>query len=321
MKINFRNIRFRSKVGIAIIFFLSFFVSAQSPSIKLGVLKGISCAPCAYLIENKEKLSVQNMNFQIFDSPQSELPKFLRGELDICFLSTKDAAKVFEKSDKKIVFLAVAQNENAYLLTNDETYGSLEDLKGKTIICPQKTSSETTLFNHILTKKEILSDSTENSEISVKFDFSLPQANFANSLITGKSSYAIISEPYASVALLHSSKTVRAENLQKIYYELEESRSVPKMLLVARTDFVKTNRDLVRRFLDLYKNAVQWTNKNPSKAALLIEKHGLGLSFVIAKNSIPNSGLVFRESTIAKSDLEKYLTLMKRTLPTEEFYF
>ena len=71
---------------LALAFFSAFLISAQ-PSIRLGVLKGISCVPCAYLIENKEKLAVQNMEFKVFDSERTELPALLRGELDAGFQS------------------------------------------------------------------------------------------------------------------------------------------------------------------------------------------------------------------------------------------
>ncbi|MBQ9908970.1 MAG: hypothetical protein IJM48_04145, partial [Treponema sp.] len=88
---------------------------AQSPSIRLGVLKGIACTPCAYLIENREKLAVQNMSFKIYDSVQSELPALLKGELDLAFLNPGDAAKVFNKGGASLFALGVAQNGNACL--------------------------------------------------------------------------------------------------------------------------------------------------------------------------------------------------------------
>ena len=112
---------------------LSALLFSEGASIRLGVLKGISCAPCAYLIENKSKLSVQNIDFQLFESEQTELPKLLRGEIDAAFLTPTDAAKVFSKGNEPIIALGVVQNGNAYIITNDETYGALEDLKGKKV--------------------------------------------------------------------------------------------------------------------------------------------------------------------------------------------
>ncbi|WP_294431283.1 ABC transporter substrate-binding protein [uncultured Treponema sp.] len=302
---------------VVLCLFSAYFLSAQLSSIRLGVLKGISCAPCAYLIENKAKLSVQNMNFQIFDSERTELPKLLRGELDVGFLAPKDAAKVFKTTGGSIVMLASVQNGNLFLLTNDENYRSFEDLKGETLICAENDIEETTVFKHILSEKEI---TIGDDEKSVKIDFSVPQANIANSLILGKTKYALVREPFATIAL-NTSSVRRVENIQKTYSSVEEGSSFPVLLLVARTDFVKEKSDLLKRFLEEYRKALLWTTKNPSNAAFLIEKHDFGLSSSVAGKSIPNASLTFRESNAVKSDLEKLYGLLGVENPTDEFYF
>lgn len=297
--------------------FCRFFLFAQTPSVRLGVLKGISCSPCAYLIANKEKLSVQNMVFKVFDSEQSELPALLKGEIDMGFLAPEDAAKVFSKGNGALICVGVVQNGSLCLLTSDESYSSLQDLRGKKILAAAE-KSDSLIFKHLLSKKEIPVDEGENS---ILLDFSVPPANIANNLITKKTDYAILTEPYASVALSHSKELRRAENFQKIYNESEEWSSFPAMLLVARADFVKGNRELVRKTGEVYKSAVQWTVKNPSKAAILAEKHNIGLSEGVVKQSVPNAALIWRDAKAAKADIEKYLLILKRELPGEEFYF
>lgn len=305
-------------------FFLLFFtfsffhvLFAQTPSVRLGVLKGISCSPCAYLIANKEKLSVQNMAFKVFDSEQSELPALLKGEIDMGFLAPEDAAKVFSKGNGVLICVGVVQNGSLCLLTSDESYSSLQDLRGKKILAAAE-KSDSLIFKHLLSKKEIPVDEGENP---VLLDFSVPPANIANNLITKKTDYAILTEPYATVALKNSKELRRAENFQKIYNENEEWSSFPAMLLVARADFVKGNRELVRKTGEVYKSAIQWTNKNSSKAAILAEKHNIGLSEGVVKQSVPNAVLIWRDAKAAKTDIEKYLTILGRELPDEGFYF
>ena len=292
-------------------------LGAQSPSVRLGVLKGISCAPCSYLIENKEKLAVQNMAFKVFDSEQSELPALLKGEIDMGFLAPENAAKVFSKGNGAVICVGVVQNGSLCLLTSDESYSSLQDLRGKKILAAGE-KSDSVIFKHLLSKKEILTDEGENP---VLLDFSVPPANIANNLITKKSDYALLTEPYATVALCHSKELRRAENFQKIYNESEEWSSFPAMLLVVRADFAKENQELVRKVTEVYKSAIQWSIKNPSKAAILAKKHNLGLSEAVVRQSIPNAALIWRDAKAAKIDIEKYLVILKRELPGEEFYF
>ena len=306
------------RILFSLIAFLSAsFISAQTPSIRLGVLKGISCAPCAYLIENRAKLSVQNMAFKIYDSVQGELPALLKDELDMGFISPKDAVKVFNKGAGAIVAVGVVQSGNLYFLTNDEMYLNLENLKGKNVVCAENDYGDAAVLEHVLLRRNI---SVGTDEDSVKLDFSLPTANIANGLILGNIQYAFVSEPFATVALLHSSKTYRIESIQKLYSDNEQGSSIPVMLLVARADFAKDNASVIRKFTDVYKSAVSWTNKNPAKAGLLIEKHSFGLNSYVAGSSIPNAALVWRDAGSAKTDIEKFLTIVKSELPSGDFY-
>ena len=305
-------------------FFLLFFtfsffhvLFAQTPSVRMGVLKGISCVPCAYLIENRAKLSVQNRSFKIYDSVQGELPALLKDELDVGFLPVKDAVKVFNKGYGAVVALGVVQNDNLWLLKSGETYESIEELKGKTVACAENDSSNSELLRYLLPKKGLSLGGDENS---VKLDFSVPVANIPNSLILGNIQYAFVEEPFATVAQIHSSKIIRAASVSKIYYETESGNSLPAMLLVADSEFAKQNIDLIGRLCELYKNVVSWTMKNPSKAALLAEKHSLGLSSEIVRAAIPNANFVWRDIENAKPDVEKHLVILQQEFPSGDFY-
>lgn len=301
-------------LSYVLVFTLGSLLFAQS-SIRMGLLKGLSSLPAAYLIENKAKLSVQNMTFTIFDSEERELTKLLQGEIDIAFLAPENAAKVFTAGKGKIVCLGLVQNSCLTLVTNDQTCSEAEQLKGKNIFT---SPSSDIIIEYILSKKGL---SKGQGEDSFNLDHSLSPAELPNALILGKVEYALISEPYASVAIKNSSSLKRSLSFQKIYSQSEEGASLPAMLLVASSSLASEKRDLIRRFTELYKNAVNWTKSNPSNAAFYAEEHRFGLSPIIAKMAIPQAGFIWRDSTAARSDLEKYLTILGRELPGDDFYF
>lgn len=306
------------KKFFCILVLLPFFhlLSAQTVSVRLGLLKELSCLPCAYLIENNKKLAVQNISFQILDSPQAELSKLLQGELDIGFLSPEDAAKVFTAGKGALLMLGVVQNKNLYLLTNDESYSSLDDLAGKKVLA-SGDKSDSSLFSYILSKKNI---SLSQGEEAVHLDFSIPRAEIPNHLILKKENFALLCEPYSSIPQIYSKNVRIAESIHKLYAESEEGSLPPGMLLVVRADFAKENPDLTRRFCDVYKSAVLWTNKNSVKAVMLSKKFKILHFDILPKTTISDAALVWRTSASAKSDIERYLTILGRELPGEEFY-
>ena len=189
-------------------------------------------------------------------------------------------------------------------------------------------------FSYILSKKGISASQNANSsgtdENSVRLDFSVPTAEIANNLILKKSEFAVLGEPYATVAAKNSSQIRRVENLSKIYSELDgDFLTSPAILLVANAKFVSKNKNLVNQFIEVYRQATDWTKKNPEKAALLAEKHNLGVKSQIARISIPNAALTFRNALSGKAEIEKILSLfldskpetVGGSLPADEFYF
>lgn len=292
---------------------LCFCAFPQVTSIRLGFLKGISCAPCAQLIENKDKLSVQNMDFQIFDSERNELPELLKGHLDMAFLSLETAAELHKKKPGSIKVVGIAQRQNLFLLTSDKSYKNLEDLQGKTIAGAGEKSPAVRLMKSLAEKKSF----------SVDFDFSIPEAEIANALALGKIQYALLSEPYATVALRSSPELIRAENIQQAWAEAnpQDFFTLPAMLLLARADFAKENRSLISKFAGVYKDAIQWTNKNPYKAAILAEKHRLGLKLEVTRQALPMANLAWYDSEASKREIEKYFATFGWQAPSDDFYF
>ena len=303
-------------------------VGAQSASLRLGVLNGPSGIPCAYLIENQKKLAVQNMEFELCASAQTELPKLLKGEIDIGFLPPNAAAKVFNAGNGAVVVLGIAGNGNLYLITSDETYGTLDDLKGKKVVCAGQGATPEYMFTYLLGKKGI---GIGEGADTVALDFSIPNANIAAAVISGQEKYALVPEPFATVATLKSENVLRAENIQTVFATVEENASAtfPMTLLVANAQFAKENRALIKKFIDVYKTASTWTVKNPAKAGALVEKHGLGLKAPVATAAIPNAAYTWRDATSARGDIEKLLQIFLESapesvggkLPSDDFYF
>lgn len=300
--------------------------AVENQTVRLGILNGPSGIPCAYLIENKDKLSVQNLSFETFASAQTELPKLLKGEIDVGFLPPNVAAKVFTAGNGAVVALGVAGNGNLYLISKDSSYSSLADLKNKTVVCAGQGATPEYIFKYILAANAIPFGEEADS---VHLDFSVPNASIAPAVIAGKAEYALVPEPFATVAVMKSSSVRRIENIQSIFSELNGGATFPMTLLVARADFADTNRAVLERLIEEYKLASQWTVKNPEKAGLLVEKHNLGLQRAVAAKSIATASYTWKDASHARPEIESLLRLFLQyapesvggTLPSETFYF
>lgn len=289
-------------------------VTASVFAQKIGVLNGPSGIPCAYLMENSKKYE-----FETFASAQAELPKLIKGEIDIGFLPPNAAAKVYNSSKGAVIALGIAGNGNLFVISKDDSVKSLADLAGKTVACAGQGATPEYMMNFLLAK---------NGVSGVTLDFSTPNPNIAAAVIEGKFDYAVVPEPFATVAEKKSADVKRVLNIQEEFAKIEGG-DFPMTLLVVNAKYAKKHKKQIKNFLKDFEKASEWTVKNPLEAGKLVEAHNLGLKAPIASAAIPNASYTWKPAKSGKADIEKLLKIFMDfapesvggKLPAEEFYW
>lgn len=301
----------------------SFSVSAAPKQVRVGVLNGPSGIPCAYL----DSFGIKNLSFENFASAQAELPKLLKNEIDIGFLPPNAAAKVFNAGKGAVVCLGISGNGNLFLISKHPEPISLMSLRGKTIQCAGQGATPEYMIKYLLSKQNIPVN-PENPDDGVTLDFSVPNANIAAALISDKAEFALVPEPFATVAEIKSPDVKRSIDIQKLY-EKQNGGTFPMTLLVANANFVKSNKSTVKKFIEAYKQASEWTVKNPQHAGELTEKHSLGLKASIVAAAVPNAAFTWKSAEEGRTEIEELLSIFIEnapesvggTLPGDGFYF
>lgn len=304
-------------------FFISLFFSlCFCVSQRIGVLKGPSGIPSAYLMEN----FCSNEDYEIFSGANFLLPKLIKGEVEIGFLPPNIAAKIYNVNKGAVVVAAVCGNGMVSLVTKDSSVKSLEDLKGKEVFVAGQGATPDFMFRYILSQNKIKFDGAKDS---VQISYSVPNAEIAPSLILGKIRYAVVPEPFATVACEKDSAIFRAVDFQKEFFELSGIETFPMTVIAVNANFASSNPEKVKRFLEEYKRASEWTLKNPRQAGLLVEKFQLGLNAGIVEKAVPKCAFVFETGEQARFGIEKLLSVFMEfepasvggKLPDSGFYF
>ena len=283
---------------------------------KVGVLNGPSGIPCAYLMEQAEN-GGSKCEFEKFASAQNELPKLMKGEIDIGFLPPNAAAKVYNSSKGAVLCLGIAGNGNLFLITKDESVKSVKDLDGKTIACAGQGATPEYMMNYLMKKNSIKST----------LDFTTPNAEIAAALIEGKFDYALVPEPFATVAESKDESVKRLSISDE--FKAAEGTDFPMTLLVANAAYAKKHKKEIKKFISDFEKASGWTVKNPTEAGKLVEKHSLGLKAAVAAKSIPNAAYTWKPAKKGKGEVEKLLGIFLENspeaiggkLPDEKFYY
>lgn len=299
----------------------------SSKILNVASLNGPTSIPVAYFYENKPEINGVEVNFEICASANVELPKLLKGEVDIGFLPPNVAAKVFNSGNNALVCLGVSGNGNIFLVTADPEVSSLENLKGKTVHVAGSGASPEYMFRYLLKSNNI--DAGEGED-KVNFDFSIPAGELAAALISEKIRYAVVPEPFATVAAMKGDGVKKVVDFQKEFSLVNgEGKTYPITLMVARADYVKENPETVKEFIKKYNEATGWTNSNPTKSGVIVQKSTLGLMAPIVAKSIPSAAFVWVDAKDARADIETVLNIFNEfapesiggKLPSDDFYF
>ncbi|SFI67292.1 NitT/TauT family transport system substrate-binding protein [Treponema bryantii] len=307
--------------------------AAFAESIHVGVLNGPTCIPAAYMIENNKTISAgdttADVTYEKFADPQALLPKLIKKEVDIGFMPVNVAAKVYNSGNKSLLLCAVTGLGNLSLITTDESVKSFSDLKGKTVYVAGQGATPEYMFRYILDENKI-SYSTDGSSADVQIDFSIPTAQIAAQMISGKIQYAVVPEPFATIAQTKSESVKRTLNLQNEYLALSGAKEIyPLSVMVVRADFTKENKELFEAFLSEYEKSAAWTVANPAEAGKLTEKAELGLAAGVVTKAIPVSNYVYIPADKAKKQIEAMLSIFLKCdktsiggkLPDKNFYY
>lgn len=306
-----------------LIFVLSIFFSVQAfCQIRVGLLNGPSCVPMVYMMETVFALDGNELEYQQYPDAMSVVPKLLKNEIDITFLPPNVAAKLFKSSNKAIVCAGVTGEGNLSIITKDTSVYKLSDLKGKTLHVAGQGATPEYLVKYLLEKNNL-------SEENVKLDFSIPTSQLAAMLISGKIKYAVVPEPFATIAAMKDKAVIKAVDLQKEYEAVTENgKNYPMTVMVIRSSFAEENRELVNLFLETYKESLNWVLENPKLAGNYCEKFNLGLAKNVVAAAVPQANYVFSDVFECKDSVEELLGLFLNydsesiggNLPESDFY-
>lgn len=311
------------KVGAFLIFSVCSVLFAQ---VRVGVLNGPSCIPAAYLLENIVSIEGENLEYETISNATSLAGKILNDEIDIGFLPPNLAAILYNKKQDSILCTAITGTGNLSLISKNSSVKTFDDLKGKTVYVAGAGATPEYIMRYLLKKNGIAADSKNG----ITLDFSIQTQQLAAMLISGKIEYAVVPEPFATVAVMKDSSICKVLDLQKEYEKFEgKGQTYPLTVMVVSRKFAESKTAAMNMFFKMYEESLNWTFENGLEAGILCQDLGLGLQAPVVSNSIPYANYVFVPAREGKKQLEKILKIfldcdemsVGGRLPDKNFYY
>jgi len=240
---------------------------------------------------------------KLFDSGPQVIESIFARSIDVAYVGPGPVINGFLKSHgNDIKILAGAASGGAsFIIQPDSGLDSIENFDGKRIASPQISNSQDVSLRYYLASNDL--KPIEKGGTVFVLNISNPDIYtlFAKGEIDG----AWVPEPWATM-LVQELNGVRLFNEEKLWPN-EEFASV---LLIARTDYLENNPELVKNWLKSHKETVVWINSNTDESKSIFEiflKKYMGKSLptkvidesfsnlTITSDPIKNSVLTFAE--------------------------
>jgi NitT/TauT family transport system substrate-binding protein len=310
------------KYGIAALFvFAAAMLSAQTKVTVYG-LKGPSGVAMIRLFESPPRVTGWNIQIEALAQADLMAAKFMSGEAKIGVLPPNVAAKI-ASSGTKLQIAAITGTGMLSLLSADPGVRRIEDLKGKTVEVAGQGATPDYVLRKILRAKGI------DPEKDVTLGYALAYPEIAQALIAGRVNFALLPEPFATMARNGNAKLSGVGDVQQEWMNLGGTANFPMTALVVDADFAAANAALVKAVLDNVKASVEFVLANPDAAGRLVEKYELGLKAQVVSAAIPKSNYVFIPAQEARPAIEALFRAFLEfapasiggRLPADGFYY
>lgn len=291
-------------IGLPIIVFFGKNSQSKSKNLNIATLKGPTGLGFLHLMEGGN-LFQDNYKFDINTQPDTVAAKLISGEADIAAVPSNMASILYNKTNANIKILAINVLGMLKLISCDDSIKNISDLKDKQIFSSGQGATPEYAINFIL--------QANNVKLDQDIQYMPDHSSLVKFLLSGKAKTAILPEPFASQVILKDPKFKKIIDLNDEWQNavkienLDESDLVMGCI-VARSDFVESNKPLIDEFLAKFKDSVVQL-ENIDVSAELAQKHDI-MDKSITMQALPECGIVCITSKEMPKKLDGYFKII-----------
>lgn len=255
------------------------------------------------------------------DPANDIVPRLTNGELDIAAIPTNLAATLYNRTDGGIKLLALNTLGVLHILENGDTVNSLADLEGRTLYATGQGSNPEYVLNYLLEANGL----DPAADVDIQW---LASEELTARMASGDIGLCMLPVPAATTVMMQNSDVRDAIDLNDAWTESGAQGTFTMGCLVARTEWLEGNSELVPGILEEYAASIDYANSNPEEAAALIEQYGIVPKAAVAQAAIPQANMVCVTGEDMKGIADYYQVLFDAdptsiggAIPGEDFYY
>lgn len=261
------------------------------------------------------------IDYEIETLAQEVVNGLAKGEIDIAAIPANLAATVYNKTEGKVQVATINTLSVVYIVDNDGSINSIEDLRGKTVYATGQGQTPEYIIN------QVLQDNGMVPGQDVTFEYKSEPAEVASVLASQENVIALLPQPFITATQMQNDKVREAIDLNQEWLKHRDSNIVTGVLVVTK-DFAENHKEDLDQFLDRYKDSIEFVKTNPKEASALIEQIGI-VKAPVAEKALDKLNITYIDGQEMKDNLEGYLQVLFEqnpqsiggALPQEDFYY
>ena len=257
--------------------------------INIYTLSGTTALGIAGLLSDvKAGNADMNYKIEILTAADQVTAPLISGEAQIGALPTNAAATVFEKSGGKVKLLALNTLGVLYLLQNTETEDikDYSDLQGKTVYVPGAGSNPEYIAKALF----------ENAGVNVTIDNSTypSPAELQTAVAAGNAKLAVLPQPLVTAIIKANSKIAIAMDFTEKWEAVYGENTLVQGCLVVNTAFAEAHPAEVEKFLEDYKQSVEFVKSASDEAVAAVVDAKILPNAAVAKSNSEEQSHIYR---------------------------
>ena len=232
---------------------------------------------------------------KLFDSGPQVIESLFANSIDLAYVGPGPAINGFLKSENHdvIILSGAASGGASFVVHPNSEINSAADFAGKRIAAPQIGNSQDVSLRNYLAENNLKSFEKGGSVIV----YNIPNPDIYTLFTKGEIDGAWVPEPWA---------TILVEELggKRLFFEedLWPDKKFASVLLIGRQDYVKSNPEVVTKWLESHEQTVNWINENQKDTRIILNEFMLDTMGQSLSDEVIDESLVHLEITTDSVD-------------------
>ncbi|MCH5248581.1 MAG: ABC transporter substrate-binding protein [Lachnospiraceae bacterium] len=297
----------------------------EAVDINIGSLKGPTSMGLVYLMDLADKgETANNYTFTMTVAADELLPKMISGDLDIALVPANVASVLYNKTEGGISVIDINTLGVLYMVSGDDSIGSIADLSGKTLYLTGKGTTPDYVLQYLLTQNGLTTD-------DLTLEYKSEATEVAALLAENPDAIGLLPQPFVTAASMQNEALSVVLDMTEEWAAVqgESGSSLVTGVTVVRNEFLQQHEDAVSKFMEEHKKSAAYANENVESAAELVAANGIVEKAQVAAKAMPYCNIVYMDSDDMKQALSGYLEVLYEAdassvgskLPDDEFYY